>query len=411
MRMVETSTASAPSRMAVLTQADPQAPQVSLLSLFLAFLRLGATAFGGPAMFAYISELAVKKHGWLSQESFADGLALCQTVPGATAMQTAAYVGLRARGPLGALCAFVGFGLPAFTLMVILSAVYQTSRDLQPVIAAFHGLHVIVVALVAHAVLGLGRRALSNWRDFVLAASSGAFLFFLRGSPIVAIAAAAAVGLLLYRGVNLPPRALHDATSLDDRQMARMVMLVLLVAAVALAALFVCDRRLFDLAALMGKVDLFAFGGGFAALPVMLHEVVDIRHWMPGKTFMDGVALGQVTPGPIVIAATFVGYLLTGVVGAVVGTVAVFFPSFLMVLVTVPYFDRIQHSVLVRRAVRAILASFVGLLLAVAAQFAGAVTWTVPSIFLASAAFVALWLRVDVLWVVAIGAGVSALFL
>jgi chromate transporter len=391
---------------------DTPRARASLSALFFAFLRLGLTAFGGPAMVAYIGELSVKKRGWLSQESFADGTALCQTVPGATAMQAAAYVGLRARGPLGALCAFVGFGLPAFALMVILSAVYQTSRDLQPVVSVFRGLHVIVVALVAHAVVAFGRRTLVHWRDVVLAGGSGAFLLFLRGSPIVAIAAAAATGLLLYRGVSAPPgRALHATTSLDGRRMVRIVLIVVLSAGAGLAGLFVLDRRLFDLATLMAKVDLFAFGGGFASVPLMLHEAVDVRHWMPGQTFMDGIALGQVTPGPIIITATFVGYQLAGLLGAVIGTIAVFTPSFLMVLITVPYFDRIQHSVLVRRALRAILASFVGLLLAVAVQFGSAVTWTMPSIVLAIAAFGALWFKVDVLWVVLVGAGASVLIL
>jgi chromate transporter len=96
-------------------KAEPPLPP------FPAFLRLGLTAFGGPAMVAYIRDLAVKKRQWLSQETFEDGTALCQSIPGATAMQTAAYVGLRAGGPLGTLAAFVGFGLPALALMVVLS--------------------------------------------------------------------------------------------------------------------------------------------------------------------------------------------------------------------------------------------------------------------------------------------------
>jgi chromate transporter len=143
----------------------------------------------------------------------------------------------------------------------------------------------------------------------------------------------------------------------------------------------------------------------------MLHQVVDVRHWMDSKTFMDGIALGQVTPGPIVITATFVGYQIAGMPGAFIGTVAVFSPSFLMVLITVPYFDRLQRSLLFRRALRGILASFVGLLLAVAAQFAMAISWTFPSVFLAIGAFVALWFKLDILWVVLVGAGVSIFIL
>jgi chromate transporter len=143
----------------------------------------------------------------------------------------------------------------------------------------------------------------------------------------------------------------------------------------------------------------------------MLQQVVGVRYWIDSRTFMDGIALGQVTPGPIVITATFVGYQVAGMVGAVVATVAVFSPSFLMVLVTVPYFDRLQRSLVFRRALRGILASFVGLLLAVTAQFAIAAPWTRRSIPLALAAFVALRLRVEVLWVVLAGAAIAILFL
>ena len=188
-------------------------------------------------------------------------------------------------------------------------------------------------------------------------------------------------------------------------------MLAALIAGLSLVVLFVLDRRLFDLAALMAGVDLFAFGGGYASVPMMLHEVVDVRGWMAGNTFMDGIALGQVTPGPIVITATFVGYQVAGLVGSVVGTIAVFTPSFLMVLLVVPYFDRIQHSVLIRRALRAMLASFVGLLLAVTVQFAMATSWTTPAILLATSVFAALWFKIDVLWVVLVGASVSIFLL
>jgi chromate transporter, chromate ion transporter (CHR) family len=398
--------------MAVLIPASREAPdaRVPLSSIFVAFLRLGLTGFGGPAMVAYIGELVVKKKGWLSEQSFADGTAVCQMIPGATTIQTAGYVGLRVRGPVGALVAFAGFGLPAFLLMLVLSVVYQSSRELQPVVSAFRGLHVIVVALVAHAAVTFARRRLANWRDVVLAGGAGAFLFF-RGNPFVAIIASAAIGLLLHRGIESAARPVRDIDQLGARRMVRLVLLAVLIGGMALVALFVLDRRLFNLAALMAGVDLFAFGGGYASVPMMLHEVVDVRGWMAGKTFMDGIALGQVTPGPIVITATFVGYQVAGLPGAVVGTVAVFTPSFLMVLVAVPYFDRIQHSLLVRRALRAVLASFVGLLLAVTVQFAVTASWTAPAILLSAAAFAALWFKIDVLWVVLVGASLSVFLL
>lgn len=390
--------------------ADPprsgESERVPLSSLFLAFLRLGLTAFGGPAMVAYIRDLAVRKKLWLSEDSFRDGTALCQSIPGATAMQTAAYVGLRVRGVRGALVAFAGFGLPAFLLMVVLSGIYEVSRNLQPVASAFRGLQVIVVALIANAVMTFGRSSLRSWRDAILASAAGTFLFF-RGSPILAIVVSAAVGSVLYRGADQPLTPVRAISRPVGCRTLRLIVLAILAGGAVLAALFVTNLPMFDLATVMVKADLFAFGGGFTSVPVMLHQVVDVRNWMDSKTFMDGIALGQITPGPIVITATFVGYQIAGLVGAIVGTVAVFSPSFLMVLITVPYFDRLQRALIFRRMLRGILASFIGLLLAVTVQFATAVSWTSGAILLALAAFVALLFRIEVLWVVLVGAGLS----
>ena len=186
---------------------------------------------------------------------------------------------------------------------------------------------------------------------------------------------------------------------------------LLLVVAAGFALLFVANRGLFDLGVLMFRIDLFAFGGGFASVPLMYHEIVDVRSWMDGETFMNGIALGQVTPGPIVITATFVGYLLHGIAGAVVATVSVFLPSFLMVVGVVPYFDRLRASDHFNRCMSGILASFVGLLLSVTIQFALDVPWDVPRVLLAGAALAALLLRVDVLWVVLAGIAVSLMIL
>lgn len=388
--------------------SEDRATPVPLSTIFLAFLRLGLTSFGGPAMVAYIRELAVSKRRWLSEESFRDGVGLCQSIPGATAMQTAAYVGFRVRGAKGALSTFVGFGLPAFLLMLILSRLYEASHNLQPVSSIFRGLQVIVVALVANAAVTFGRSSLKGWRDAVLACAAGAFLFF-RGNPIIAIVASGAVGWILYREAAQPRVPAGAGSRRGEGRTLPKVVLAILLGGALLGALYAVNRRLFDLAEVMIKTDLFAFGGGFASLPVMLHQVVDVRAWMNNKTFMDGIALGQVTPGPIVITATFIGYQVAGLGGALVATLAVFSPSFLMVLLTVPYFDRLQKSVLFRRILRGVLASFIGLLLAVTAQFAIAVQWTSAAAVLALAAFVALRLRVEILWVVLAGAGLSFL--
>jgi len=130
----------------IVTSAHQTNP--SLAILFFSFLKLGATAFGGPAMVPFIGRMAVEQRRWLDENTFRDGVALCQTIPGATAMQTTAYVGFRVRGVAGAAVSFIGFSLPAFLLMIGLSAFYEHSYTLTPVVAVFNGLQTIVVAIV-----------------------------------------------------------------------------------------------------------------------------------------------------------------------------------------------------------------------------------------------------------------------
>jgi len=375
----------------------------SLAHLFTSFLRLGASSFGGPAMVAYIRKMAVEQKHWLDEESFRYGVALCQTIPGATAMQTSAYVGLRARGAAGALASFAGFGLPAFIIMMALSALYVRTYSLPAVVSAFNGLQAIIVAIVANATVSFGTTYLKKWRDIIIAIAA-AIMFGLGVNPIVVILFAALLGLVLYNRQTLPQQTVDPE---GKSCFTRPVLLILSAAAIGFIILFFVHRGLFDLALLMFRIDLFAFGGGFASVPIMFHEIVDVRSWMDGPTFLNGMALGQVTPGPIVITATFIGYLLYGPVGGVIATISVFLPSFLIVVGIAPYFDRLRTSLHFNKAIEGILCSFVGLLLSVTIRFALNIPWDFPRIIFTGVAFVALHFKVDILWVVLIGTVIS----
>ncbi len=355
-------------------------------------------------MVAYIRRMAVERRGWLAPEEFQDGVALCQVLPGATAMQTAAYVGLRSRGVAGAATSFIGFGLPAFIAMVVLSAVYQRTHTLPAALALFQGLRAVVVALIAEAVLGFGQRILRNWSRLVLATLAAA-LYGLRLNPVLVLILAAGLGWLLLPRPATPNELGESRTQFPSTW--RTALFIGIVVMTALALLWVTDPQSARLAALMLRVDLFAFGGGFASVPLMYHEVVDVRHWMTAATLADGIALGQMTPGPIVITASFVGHQLRGIPGALAATVGVFLPSFLLVVLVAPLWQRLRRSPQVARFSTALLCSFVGLLLAVGVRLGLSVAWSWPRALLAAGALVALRLKVDVLWVVAIGALVA----
>lgn len=379
----------------------------SLVKIFSRFLRLGLTAFGGPAMVAYIRSVAVEREKWLDDTTFNNGVSLCQAVPGATAMQVAAYVGLKIRGLAGAIAAFVGFGMPAFVLMMVLSALYMHMVALPPVVSIFRGLQVIIVAIIATAAVTFARTSLKRWVHVVIALIAAAM--FLSGvHPILVILSAALLWLAILRGDASLPEPVLKGTA--RRPEPGYFILIGLVAAMFLV-LFFFEKNLFELAAVMFRVDLFAFGGGFASLPLMYHEVVDAHAWLDSATFLSGIALGQVTPGPIVITASFVGYLVDGFWGGVIATIAIFTPSFLIVVGTEPYFERMQGSPLFRRAVNGILLSFVGLLLSVTIRFAIGIHWDWQLALVGAGALVVLLLGGEILWVVIAGVIISYFFL
>jgi chromate transporter len=231
-----------------------------------------------------------------------------------------------------------------------------------------------------------------------------AALFGLKVSPIIVILLAGSAGFALIRPrqASLQHGASAQAPA-KAHSCIKPALLILAGAAVGFGLLFAIRRPLASLAALMSRIDLFAFGGGFASVPLMFHEVVDVRKWMDGQTLMNGIVLGQVTPGPIVITATFVGYLLGGPLGGVVATLGILLPSFLMVVAISPYFDRLRTSRHFNKVIGGVLGSFVGLLFTVTIRFASNVHWDWAHLVLAGGAFIALLLSVDLLWVVLAG--------
>ena len=375
----------------------------SLIKVFLSFLALGSYAFGGPAMVVYIKDLAVRRNKWLDEDTFKNGIVLCQSVPGAIAMQVAAYVGLKTRGTAGAILSYLGFGLPAFVFMTILAYLYTRFHSLPQVEALFMGLKVIIVAIIVNAASTFSKSATKDYRD-VLTALASAVLFWVGVSPFLVIISATAASFLLFHEIIGDEKVVPQKQNLPGL---KYIITIIMLLCAGMALLYYTNNGLMRLAAVMLKIDLFAFGGGFAALPLMFHQVVDVNGWIDSKTFMDGIALGQITPGPIIITATFIGYLLYGFAGALVSTMAILTPSLLVVLLTAPIFDRLKNSRFFLRATRAILATFVGLLLFVAIKFALSITWTSFLALFCVAAFIALFKKIHVLYVVFAGALIS----
>ena len=385
--------------------SDSVIKKPTLSSIFKSFLRLGLTSFGGPAMITYMHRMSVEKNHWLNEETFKNGVALCQMIPGATAMQMSAYVGLKARGVKGAIASFISFGLPAFALMTVLSALYVKWHNLPLIISLFIGLRVIIIAIIGYAVVSFGISYLKKWKDIIIAVIAAA-MFYFGVNPILVILTAVILGLLLYKSKN--NQYLISITN-DTTNYTKSIALIFSFIIIMFIILFFLNRKLFELATLMFRIDLFAFGGGFAAAPLMYHEIVDVRSWIGSKVFLDGFALGQITPGPVIITATFIGYLLNGLIGAIIATISIFTPSFLMVIGISPQFDRIKNLSYFKIAINGILSSFVGLLFSVFIKFTLNIQWNFILVSLASIAFILLLLKIDTLWIALGGIAISIL--
>ena len=370
------------------------------LDLFISFFWIGLTGFGGLAMTAHIRKHIVDKRKWLDGSTFDSGLALCQIIPGAIVMQLAAYIGLKIKGIKGALVCFFAFGFPAFLIMFILSVLYKQSKDISGVELVLSSLRVLIVAIVANAAYIFGKKNFKNTNDWIIALIA-AGLFLTKLHPVVVLVISALLGMALTKKENRQP---------EKRVMTRtfgFFLWMLLLVAVCAGILFVVHRNYFTLATMMLRIDLISFGGGLAAMPVMYHELVDVAGWFNDKTFMDGVILGQVTPGSIIIAATFFGYMHFGVIGSIIATIAVFTPSFLILMGIIPFFDKLRMHPQFYRAINGILCSFVGLLTVITYRFTLGIHWNLVNVIFTLIAFVLLVKKVDVIWVVIGGVIIS----
>lgn len=365
----------------------------SYLELFLSFFWIGLTGFGGLAMTAHIRKHIVDKRKWIDANTFDSGLALCQIIPGAIVMQLSAYIGLKLKGVRGAVVCFIGFGLPAFLIMFILSVLYKQSKNISGVEVVLGGLRVIIVSIVANAAYIFGKKNFKNVNDWIIAAIA-AGLFLTKLHPMLVLLIASLLGLVLSK------KDLEATEELSKAKTFRFFLIMLLVVAIGSTVLFFVNKEYFTLATIMFRIDLFSFGGGLAAMPMMYHELVDLFGWFDEKTFMDGVILGQVTPGSIIIAATFFGYMHFGIIGSIIATVCVFTPSFLILMGIIPFFDKLRSYPQFNKVINGILCSFVGLLAVVTYRFTTDVHWNLINILFTFVAFVLLVRRVDVIWVI-----------
>ena len=388
---------------------------MGLATLFLAYLQVGLTAFGF-TMLQKVVQLIVEKRRWLTREQADHGLALVQLYPGPIMVDFTAYVGYRLRGVTGALVAVLGFVLPSFALMIALSAVYFATGNIAFVHALFIGLDALVVGIVLNLTIDFGQRALKGPVQATLAVVAFAVMLF-GISALLSILIALVVGAAFLRPaadpgipaeVAPPATGATPATPADSPVVGRggyfvtwwpiAATVAVVVAVAVLAGLW--GGVVGAMALSFFKTGSVAFGNGATIMPLIQADAVTHYHWLTQSQFADGIALGQITPGPFLITAAFVGYKIGGVWVALLATFAIFAPSFAMTLVFTEVFEHLHTLAWVRGALAGILAAFVGMLAVVTLQL-GSLTGGRPGLLtLAAAAFIGVrFFKLDVLWV------------
>ncbi len=376
----------------------------SLLFIFTRVFKVGATAYGGPGMIAQIKEAAVKRYGWVTEEMFMRGVALCQLVPGATMVQIVTYIGYRVRGIPGALTAAVAFVLPAFIALLALSALYFRFHSLWFILALFKGLGAIVLAIILNACVTFGRNVLTDWKTVAIALLSFVAFFF-RWNLMLIFVLAAVAGLLL-RLKHAPAGPAPSEGNRSEGAKGKEHLLVAAVAAVVCLLLilsYFVDQRIAALSLNLAKIGAVAFGGMFTGIPLMQYELVDRLGLLSTKEFIDGIALGQVTPGPILITATFVGYKVANFLGAAMATLGMFAPSFFILVLLIPYHDRLQGVEKVKMMEQGVLSAFIGMLAVVLYNLGRTSLIDIPSVLMALGAFLALHKKIGLPYILLAG--------
>lgn len=377
--------------------------KATLLEIFLSYLEIGLTAYG-VAILPKLRKMLLK-HNWLTEEELNEGLSMVQLYPGPVMFNLTTYGAYRAGGVLGAFIGTLAFITPTFILIIILSSLYFSATNIEWVARLLVGLKSIVVGIIFYLTIELGRKNLRGIVEVLFLLISFTALM-LKINAVIIVLLAFMAGAILLRPDKSDSIAAHSNLSFPgDRKshwkgIAGAVVVVL--ASIAISLFLKPEIR--KMALSFFKIGAFAFGNGVTILPLIQADAVNHYHWLNMKQFMDGIALGQITPGPVLITAAFIGYKVGGITAALIATFAIFSPSFIFTLIVSELYLKLNRSLYIKGALRGILIAFVSLLALMVFELGRAGITGFPSLALGVMAFISIkYLRIDVIWIFLLG--------
>ena len=367
--------------------------QVSLAEIALVFLKLGMTAFGGPAAhIAMMEDEFVRKRQWITQTEFLDRLAAASLIPGPSSTEVAIFIGQSKRGWAGLVVGGCCFIIPSAVLVTLIAALYARFGALPKFAGILYGIKPAVIAIILQALGSLSRTAIKT-KSLAVIGVIAIILNALGISPLLVLAVS---GIAAYGAVWLRKRGVVALLAIP--RIRRLSTFLLGTSAVAVTAPISLVRLFLSFL----KIGAVVFGSGYVLLAFLRAEFIDHLHWLTERQLMDAVAVGQFTPGPVFTTATFIGYLVAGIPGAVLATMGIFLPGFVLVASSGPLIPRLRQSAIASATLDGVVVGSLALIGVVAWQLGrtSVIDWITLGILVVSGV-VLIRFRINSAWIIA----------
>ena len=328
------------------------------------------------ALISVIQNQLVEKDKKIKNETVLDGISLASVLPGPIAVNVVTFIGYNLRGLSGAIISMISIVIPSFLLLWILSYVYFQFGSLPTFDKVFNGIMPAVCAIIVAVAFNMSRKNIHDYKQILIAVASGLILLLVGGflSTFIIIVMGGVLGALLYRKNNdedsMVAESRKEVTSGRNimRNLIPLLILVAIVLFIVFIPIFLPEKGLStvndfrSIALTFSGLSVTLFGGGYVVIPAMHEIIVDNLQWLTSKEFADGIALGQVTPGPIYISAAFIGYKVQGFWGALIATISVFLPAGLVMIISSKFLDFFKNSSVVKAVFKGLRPAVIGMI-------------------------------------------------
>lgn len=405
------------------TENIKQETDITLSFLFLSFLKIGATSWGGfMALISVIQKELIEKKEVIKDKIIFDGISLAMVLPGPIAFNVVVYIGYYLKGVKGAIVSMLGILLPSFIFMLILSYLYIEYGQLPELENFFKGVLPAVVAIIVSVAINMARKNIKDAKQVVICVLAIGALLLVKSIFItfIIIVGGALLGYILYHN-TIEEKEKENLTTKKTKNVKPLIYsFVVIVSFIVLAWLltfFLPPTAVEELSVqkelmlTLSTISVTLFGGGYVIIPIMQEIIVNGLQWLSEKEFIDAIAMGQLTPGPIFISATFIGFKVGGFMGAVTATLAIFIPPGIIMIIFSEFFSQIRNSKFIRAAFKGLRPAVIGMIFTAAFTISMGISfsWFALAVFLI-VLIASLKFKIDVVYLIPLSGITGLLF-